>query len=123
MDTLWILGFAFLLLISHFFYSRLINYINDKPLGYQSLYDLILGDHFWVMRLSGKIYCLVAMLSRLTTLMNLSATNIFILTCICSVYEFAFALATMSTGINISANFKWETGESGDIHIIFVVLV
>jgi hypothetical protein len=107
MDALWIFGYAFLLLISHFFYTRLINYIDDKPLGYQSLYDLILRDHFCVMRLCGKIYCLVAIISRWKTLMDLCKTNIFFVTCLCSVYDFAFTSACMTTGINEINTFTW----------------
>ena len=99
MDILWIFGYFLLLLISDFLYSRIITYIEDKPLGFQSLFDMILRDHFWVMRMNGKIYCFVAIASRLEFLLSLYKSNSFVLTFICSVFEFAFSSTCVSTGI------------------------
>jgi hypothetical protein len=68
-------------------------------MGHQSLYDLVLRDHFWVMRLSGKTYCLVAIVSRGNMAIDFLSGNVALTTFLCAIYDFAFTSACVSTGI------------------------
>ena len=36
-------------------YTNITRYIETKPLGFQSLYDVILCDHIWVARFAGEL--------------------------------------------------------------------
>ena len=96
-SNIWVLAFSFLLVVSDLLYRQIIRSIEKKPLGSQSLYDVLLVDHFWVMRLSGKVYSLTAILSRLISYEILLSHTVYT-QCLCSVYDFAFASACFSTG-------------------------
>ena len=96
-SNIWVLAFSFLLVVSDLLYRQIIRSIEKKPLGSQSLYDALLVDHFWVMRLSGKVYSLTAILSRLISYEILLSHTVYTQS-LCSVYDFAFASACFSTG-------------------------
>ena len=63
-NIFWLFSFSLILISLHWLYGMIIKYIEDKPLGCQSLYDVLLRDHFMVARSTGSIYCLLAILSR-----------------------------------------------------------
>ena len=95
-STFWILAFSSLLILSDLLFRQIIQSIKNKPLGSQSLYDILLIDHFWVMRLSSKVYSLVAILSRIIPFKTL-LSHLAIVQSMCSLYDFAFASTCFST--------------------------
>jgi len=74
-NILWILSFSLILISLHWLYGMIIKYIEDKPLGCQSLYDVLLRDHFMVARSTGSIYCLLAISSRFDCLATILNSN------------------------------------------------
>jgi len=72
-NVAWITLFTILLVISNCLYPLIFTYINDKPMGSQSIFDLALKDHFKVARFTATTYCVAAIMSRIepvTSLMN-----------------------------------------------------
>jgi hypothetical protein len=63
-NLIWLAVFSLILVSSHWFYSLIIRYINDKPLGKQSVYDIVTHDTLIVVRMFGSVYCLLAIISR-----------------------------------------------------------
>jgi hypothetical protein len=97
----WITGFSFLLLTLHFLYPLIFKYIDDKPMGHQSIFDLALKDHFMISRFNGTIYCLVAISSRIDPVAKLMTDFDILAISVSSLYDFAFAFGCISTGINL----------------------
>ncbi len=56
----WLLAFSILLLTLNILYSLIIKYVNDKPLGHQSLYDTVLRYSICIpfMHVSASMWCL-----------------------------------------------------------------
>ena len=63
-NMIWLLIFSLILLCSNWFYSMIIKYINDKPLGKQSVYDVASRDNLRVVQVFGAVYNLLAIISR-----------------------------------------------------------
>ena len=63
-NIIWLLVFSLVSFGSHCFYGIIINYINDKPLGKQSVYDVASRDNLRVVQFFGTVYNLLAILSR-----------------------------------------------------------
>ncbi len=95
----WITGFLVLLLTLHFLYPLIFKYIDDKPMGHQSIFDLALKDHFKISRFNGTIYCLVAISSRIDPMATLMTDSEFLAILVSSLYDFAFAFGCISTGL------------------------
>ena len=93
-NMIWFVGFAVLLLALHLIYPIIFRYIDDKPPGRQSIFDLVFKDHFMISRYNGTIYCLVSMISRLDCLKSLIDDNDIVAIVLSTVYDFSFALGT-----------------------------
>jgi len=63
-DTLWFLVFIGLFFITNGLIYCLRSYLKSKPLGYQSLYDVLEKDLYFVLQVSLSIFTLEAALSR-----------------------------------------------------------
>ena len=45
-DILWMFCFTLALAILNFLYGLIFKYVDDKPMGSQSIFDLVMKDHF-----------------------------------------------------------------------------
>ena len=95
----WITGFSALFLTLHFLYPLIFKYIDDKPIGRQSIFDLVLKDHFKISRFNGTIYCLVAISSRIDPVAQLMIEFELLAIVMSSLYDFAFAFGCINTGL------------------------
>ncbi len=95
----WITGFSVLLLTLHILYPLIFKYIDDKPIGRQSIFDLVLKDHFMISRMNGTIYCLVAISSRIDPVAKMMTEFEFLAISMCSLYDFSFAFGCINTGL------------------------
>ena len=86
----WLIAFSILLVALNFLYSMLIKYINDKPLGNQSLYDIVFRDTISIVQLYGTTYCLLAILSRFESISNGLSENVLLGNIACLFYAFTF---------------------------------
>ena len=98
-SMIWIFGFSILLLALHLVYPVIFRYIDEKPMGRQSLFDLVLKDHFMISRYNGTIYCLVAIASRLEWFE--SATDIRDVTALAlsAIYDFSFIFGCVNLSL------------------------
>lgn len=67
-NTVWILVFAVIGSSSAWLYSQIISYIEEKPPGKQSVFDVASRDVARVVRVFGSIYCGVAVVTRFESL-------------------------------------------------------
>jgi hypothetical protein len=86
----WLMAFTVLLAALNVLYSMLTRYISDKPLGNQSLYDVIFRDTVNIVQLYGTTYCLLAIFSRFESISNVLSENIFLGNVACLFYAFTF---------------------------------
>ena len=89
-NMIWIVGFSILLLVLHLVYPVIFRYIDEKPLGHQSLFDLVLKDHFMISRYNGTSYCLVAIISRLEWFDSAGDLRDTVALVLSAIYDFSF---------------------------------
>ena len=63
-NVFWLIVFTLILTTSNWFYSMIIKYISDKPLGKQSVFDVVSRDSLRVIQIFGSVYCSIAIMSR-----------------------------------------------------------
>ena len=131
MDTLnfiWLIAFSVLLLKLNILCSLITKYIDDKPLGHQSLYDVVLRDNLNIAKLYGTTYCLLAILSRFNCLTETLGQNLLLGNIACLFYSFTFTATCVNLGcmciirtlclINIS----WMEENLGEMCIRFTLM-
>ncbi len=94
----WITGFLFLLLSLHLLYPLIFKYIDNKPNGVQSIFDLVIRDHFMIGRFNGTVYCVIAIISRIDPIAEVLIHYDILAIIISSVYDFSFAFGCINTG-------------------------
>ena len=90
-SIVWTVSFTIMIFALNCLYSLIFDYIDNKPMGCKSIFDLALKDHFKVARFTGTIYCLIALLSRIPQAVNAIKDINTLAILICSIYEFAFS--------------------------------
>ena len=60
----WLVVYSLIGTGSYWFYSQIIQYIVNKPLGKQSVFDGVSKDSHKVTRMFGSIYCGFAVITR-----------------------------------------------------------
>jgi len=85
----WITGFSFLLLMLHLLYPVIFKYIDNKPNGVQSIFDLVIRDHFMIGRFNGTVYCVIAIMSSIDPIMAVITEYEILAIIMCSVYDFS----------------------------------
>ena len=101
MDTIsfiWLIAFSVLLLLLNILYSLITKYIDDKPLGHQSLYDVVLRDTLNITKLFGNIYCLLAILSRFQCFTETLGQNLLWSTIACLFCSFTLTATCVNLG-------------------------
>ena len=63
-DVAWLFAFLLLLVVMNVLCFLLTRYVDDKPTGHQSLYDVVFSDTINVIQLYGTTYCILAIVSR-----------------------------------------------------------
>ncbi len=96
----WITGFLFLLLSLHLLYPLIFKYIDNKPNGVQSIFDLVIRDHFMIGRFNGTVYCVIAIISRIDPIAEVLIQYKILAIIMSSVYDFSFAFGCINTGVN-----------------------
>ena len=118
LNLTWLLAFVALLVTLNVLDYFLIKYVNDKPLGHQSLYDVVFKDTFVVVQAYGTTYCTLAILSRLGPVSQLLSQDCYYLGSLAYLcYTAAFTAACVNVGLNcvirtfclISFSFMEET--------------
>jgi hypothetical protein len=98
-NIIWITLFTIILIILNCLYPLIFTYIDEKPMGSQSIFDLVLKDHFKVARFTGTTYCVVAILSKIEVVTSFLNDHNLLAVVACSVYEFSFATVCFNIGL------------------------
>ena len=61
---IWLVLFVLIGCGSFWLHSQIIQYITDKPLGKQSVFDGVAMDALRVTRMFSSIYCMLAIITR-----------------------------------------------------------
>ena len=90
-NIVWIVSFTIVLITLNCLYPLIFDYIDNKPMGCKSIFDLVMKDHFKVARFTGTTYCLIALISRCPQAVGAIRDSNILAISACSVYEFAYA--------------------------------
>ena len=107
-NILWISLFLCQLMASNTVHYLIGKSIQEKPLGFQSIYDSALQDTFLVMRYFGSYLAILLVLSRFEFVQHLFQENVFLLTLATFGYSFGFTCQCISAGCvcNIRNHFE-----------------
>lgn len=89
-DLIWISGFLFLLITLNVINKLIVRSIFNKPLGRQTIFDLLSQDTLFAMKFYGSFACLICIFARFNWFIKLLSDNPILLTVFCSIYSFAF---------------------------------
>ncbi len=70
-NLVWIAAFVIVSITSNILYLLIFKYIDDKPMGSQSIFDLVMKDHFMFARLTASVYCAFAVLAKVNEMTNM----------------------------------------------------
>ena len=70
-NLVWIAAFVIISITSNIIYLLIFKYIDDKPMGSQSIFDLVMKDHFMFAQLTGSVYCAVAVFAKVNEMTNM----------------------------------------------------
>ena len=79
-DVFWLFVFLILFVISTFLITSIRCYIRDKPLGSQSLYDVVAFDDFCFFQFSSSVFTLGAAITRFDYVRDFSAQHPVVIT-------------------------------------------
>ncbi len=96
LDTMWVAAFTMLLFVIILLNNLIVNSLNAKPLGKQTLFDSAIKDAFGAMKFYGTVVCLICILARFDWIRNIFTENNFLLTIACSIYSFGFTCLVVS---------------------------
>ncbi len=89
-DTIWFLLFIFLFLISTFLISMIRKFMKYRPLGSQSLYDVMTLDNFGMLQFTSTVFTLSASISRFESVRNFASKSQLFVTLFNCLYLFAY---------------------------------
>jgi hypothetical protein len=99
LDTMWVAAFTMLLFVILLLNNLIVNSLNAKPLGKQTLFDSAIKDAFCAMKFYGTVVCLICILARFDRIRNIFTENNFLLTIACSIYSFGFTCLVVSISL------------------------
>jgi hypothetical protein len=90
-DAFWLFAFGTLLLVTNLLLHLMIQSINKKPLGNQSIFDASMKDLFIVLSCYTLFICIMYIFTRFEVIRNIFVKHTTLLTLTCTSYYFAFA--------------------------------
>ena len=89
-DFVWFLLFTSLFLISTYLIAMIRMFMKYRPLGSQSLYDVMTLDNFGMLQFTSTVFTLSAGISRFESVQSLASESQLFVTLFCCVYHFAY---------------------------------
>ena len=89
-DIIWLAVLTIVLTHLHILFYLIRSYFKDKPLGTQSLLDVITIDNAFVSQFTGTVSTLTSIITRFETVKQFSALSPLFVSAICTLYTFAF---------------------------------
>ena len=89
-DIIWLAVLTIVLTHLNILFYLIRSYFKDKPLGTQSLLDVITIDNAVVSQFTGSVSTLTSIITRFETVKQFSALSPLFVSAICTLYTFAF---------------------------------
>ena len=97
-DRFFLAAFAILLISLNLLSFLIRRYIRNKPPGSQSIFEVVKADGYLLVHITGSIFSLTAIISRIDTVVKFATENQICVTVTCTLYMMSFVSLSVYGG-------------------------